>query len=129
MPKTMKDVVAEARDEIEEVDADTARRMLDEGAVIIDVRETDEFERGHIPDAIHIPRGRLEMQIGQRPEMEDHEKPVILYCGSGGRCALAARTLKHMGYTHVMSLCGGLGAWVEAGHAVEVPSGGDDDEE
>lgn len=129
MPQTMKDLVARAKQEIEEVDVEEAERRLDDGAVAIDVREADELERGYLPGAVHIPRGMLEMQVPQRPETQDPDTPVVVYCQGGGRCALAAQTLRTMGYTNVASLAGGFGAWVEAGHEVALPSSAATDEE
>lgn len=131
MPTTMQDLVAEARQEIEEVDAGTAKKRLDEGAVALDVREADEIERGCIPRAVHIPRGILEYTCVQHPATQDPATPIVVYCGAGGRAALAARTLRTLGYRNVASIAGGFGAWVGAGHEVQLPSadgGGEDDE-
>lgn len=129
MPLTMKDLVAQAKQEIEEVDTEEAERRLGEGAIAIDVREADELERGYVPGALRIPRGMLEMQVPQRPETQDADTPMVIYCTAGGRCALAAQTLRNMGYTNVVSLAGGLGAWVEAGHEVALPSSAEDDDD
>lgn len=122
MTRTVQDLIAEAKAEIEEIDPKTARKRLAEGAVAVDVREADELERGHLPGAVHIPRGLLEMKIGQREDTADPQTPIIAYCGGGGRGALATRTLKELGYVNVASLAGGLNAWVEAGHEVQLPA-------
>ena len=90
------------------------------GAVLVDVRETDEWGQGHIPGAKHVPKSHLESRIeGAAP---DHSQPVILYCQSGNRSAWAARTmLEDLGYDHVESMTGGFTLWKDRGYDVEVP--------
>lgn len=90
--------------------------MDDAGAVLVDVRETVERERdGGIPGSVHAPRGLLEFQADpESPAYNDALQPedrIILYCGTGGRSALAAKTLLDMGYDNVASLGGGYAAW------------------
>lgn len=87
-------------------------------ARIIDVRESDEVASGRIPGALHIPRGFLELRVEQaiRPD-----EPVVVYCASGTRSLLAARTLLGMGYADVVSLEGGFDAWKAAGRPVATP--------
>jgi sulfur-carrier protein adenylyltransferase/sulfurtransferase len=86
----------------------------------VDVRETHEFEAGHLPGAKHVPRGYLESRI--EGAVPDHDAHVILYCQSGQRSALAAHTLKDLlGYQHVESMTGGITLWKDRGYAVEVP--------
>jgi sulfur-carrier protein adenylyltransferase/sulfurtransferase len=87
--------------------------------VVLDVREQDEVEQGMIPGAIHIPRGYLELRIEQFAP--DKEVPVVIYCASGIRSALATETLQQMGYADVANLKGGFGAWKEAGFDFVVP--------
>ena len=87
--------------------------------VLIDVREQDEVEQGIIPGAIHIPRGYLELRIEDR--VPDRDAPIVVSCASGIRSALAVETLTQMGYTNVVNLKGGFGAWKEAGFAFVVP--------
>ncbi len=89
------------------------------GTAIIDVREQDEYVQGYIPGASWIPRGFLEQRI--EDAVPDKTHPVILYCAGGTRSALAARSLKELGYTRVKSLAGGFGAWKRAGLAFDLP--------
>lgn len=94
--------------------------------VLIDVREPDEFSAGHLAGAISIPRGVLEFQIETHPALASldgghvpvRERPIILYCRSGARSALAASSLMQMGFTHVSSMAGGITAWQEAGKPI-----------
>ncbi|MDQ3721475.1 MAG: rhodanese-like domain-containing protein, partial [Actinomycetota bacterium] len=86
---------------------------------IIDVRESEEVERGLIPGAKHVPRGHLESRIeGAVPDRSQH---VVLYCASGNRSALAAKTLAELGYENVESMTGGYTLWKDRGYKVEVP--------
>lgn len=87
---------------------------------IVDVREREEFVQGHIPGAVFIPRGYLELQIEQH--QPDRSKPVVVYCAGGVRSLLAARNLQEMGYTNVVSLTGGYNGWKNAGYTVKVPT-------
>jgi sulfur-carrier protein adenylyltransferase/sulfurtransferase len=91
-----------------------------ERPVVVDVREQHEFEEGHIPGAVHVPRGHLESRIeGAAP---DRSNPVVLYCASGNRSALAADTLERLlGYENVESMTGGITLWKDRGYNVEVP--------
>src|SRR5436305_14633259 len=100
----------QVKSEIREVSVDevNARRP----PVLIDVREGDEYEQGYIPGAQWIPRGKLELRI--EDAVPDRNAEMVLYCAGGNRSALAARSLKELGYTHVASLAGGYGAWKRA---------------
>ncbi len=90
------------------------------GAVIVDVREQQEFEESHIPGALHVPRGHLESRI--EGAAKDRSQRVILYCASGNRSALAAKTLHdELGYENVESMTGGITLWKDRGFDVEVP--------
>jgi adenylyltransferase/sulfurtransferase len=84
------------------------------------VRERDEFVQGHVPDAVFIPRGYLELQIEQH--QPDRHAPVVLYCAGGVRSALAARNLHEMGYEQVYSLIGGFNGWKNAGYGFKIPT-------
>lgn len=86
---------------------------------LVDVREKTEWEEGHIPGAVHVPRGYLELRIENA--VPDRNRPVLLYCAGGTRSVLAARTLQDMGYTDVRSMAGGYTAWKDAGLPFEVP--------
>lgn len=106
------DLVAMAKQNITEVNADVARKLLAEGNIaLIDTREESEFAAGHIDNAILIPRGTLEFKISNVPELSDKSKAVLIYCRTGGRSALAAQTLQNLGYTNVLSLAGGFEGW------------------
>jgi molybdopterin/thiamine biosynthesis adenylyltransferase len=108
------------KNRIDEVDPAAVREQMNNGAVIVDVRETDEFASGHLPGAKHVPRGYLESRIeGAVPDRAQH---VILYCASGNRSAYAARTLiEDLGYEHVESMTGGITLWKDRGYEIEVP--------
>src|SRR3954447_3717737 len=88
--------------------------------VIVDVREQHEFEEAHLPGAIHVPRGHLESRI--EGKVSDKSTPVVLYCASGQRSALAANTLQELlGYDDVTSMTGGITLWKDRGYEVETP--------
>ncbi len=113
-------VIKQIRSQVDEVDPADVQRQLGNGAVVVDVRESHEFESGHLSGAKHVPRGYLESRIeGAVPDRGEH---VILYCASGQRSALAAHTLKEaLGYEHVESMTGGITLWKDRGYEVEVP--------
>ena len=100
-------IVEAARSEISEYEAPDLRTMMDDGAplVVIDVREQHEFEAGHLIGAIHIGKGVIERDI-EKHGFGD-EARIVLYCGGGYRSAIAAKSLKDMGWTNVSSLWGG----------------------
>jgi len=117
---TFRDLLAAAKSEIREVDtaaADELRRRP--GAVVLDVREPDEYDQGALPGAIHIPRGHLESQVESR--LPDRDAPVVVYCAGGVRSAFAAKTLQELGYTDVVSVAGGFGKWKDEGREWKVP--------
>lgn len=121
MPKTSHDLVVEAKQAIREVSLETARHLIQEGAVVLDVREPDEFAAGHVPGAIHIPRGMLEFRLAGTPELNDPRRTVLVYCKTSGRAALATVALQSMGVAHAVSLEGGFDAWVASGLPVDLP--------
>src|ERR1700712_1093703 len=114
------EVLRQIKSRIEEVDPSVVREQVSNGAVVIDVREAEEWSTGHIPGARHVPKSFLESRIeGAAPDREQH---VILYCQSGNRSAWAARTLiDDLGYTNVESMTGGITLWKDRGYAVEQP--------
>src|SRR5256714_1426259 len=114
------EVLREIKSRIDEVDPTDVREQIDNGAVVVDVREIDEWSAGHIPGAKHVPKSYLESRIeGAAPDRSEH---VILYCQSGNRSAWAARTLlDDLGYEHVESMTGGITLWKDRGYEVEVP--------
>lgn len=123
MKKSASDLVAEAKANVENLDADAVEAELADGDVIlVDIREAEELEaNGAIPGSVHLPRGMLEFYADPTSpyhrEPLDPSKRVILHCASGGRSALAAATLQAMGYEQVAHLDGGMNAWKEAGKA------------
>ena len=114
------EVLREIKSRIDEVDPAAVRDQMGNGAVIVDVREPEEFAAGHIPGAKHVPKSYLETRIeGAVPDRSAH---VILYCASGNRSAWAARTLlDDLGYENVESMTGGITLWKDRGYDVEVP--------
>ena len=129
MSESLASMIAAARSVANEVPPDAAREALDEGAVklVVDVRELEEFREGHVPDAVNIPRGLLEIRADPASPAADpslsaeRSARVLVYCteGPGARSLFAARTLMDMGYENVDVLAGGLNAWAEAGLPVE----------
>jgi rhodanese-related sulfurtransferase len=101
----------DAKSRIREVSPAEARKLQAGGAVLIDVRESDEFANGHAQDAVHLSRGVLELRIERL--VPDLASPILCYCGGGSRSALAADSLQKMGYTNVASVAGGFKAWKE----------------
>lgn len=127
--KTSAQLVADAKSRTENLTPDEVAREVEGGeAVLIDLREPEErVQNGAIPGAVHAPRGMLEFYADptspyHRPEFDPNRR-TILHCASGGRSALAADTLKHMGYSNVAHLEGGINAWKETGHEVEEGGG------
>ena len=106
-------LAAEARSRIREISASEVSAAINRGALVLDVREREEFLRGHIPKAAHLARGTLELEIEKR--VPDPATEILLYCGAGNRSALSADNLQRMGYTNVKTLAGGLEAWIDAG--------------
>jgi rhodanese-related sulfurtransferase len=111
--------VRRIKDRIDEVDPSEVRELAGEGIALIDVRETEEWDVGHLPGAKHVPRGYLESRIDAA--VPDRSQRVILYCASGNRSALAANTLEELGFEHVESMTGGITLWKDRGYPVEVP--------
>ncbi|CAB4874070.1 unannotated protein [freshwater metagenome] len=117
---TFRDLLAQAKAEITEIDTATAEARIAAGGVtVLDVREPDEFDQGALPGVIHIPRGHLEAQIENR--IVDKTVPVIAYCAGGVRSAFATRTLQELGYTNVVSMAGGFGKWKDEGREWKKP--------
>src|SRR3954451_12458439 len=114
------DYIRQVKQQIDEVDPSDVKPLINNGAAIVDVRETEEWDAGHLPGAKHVPRGYLESRIeGSAP---DRSQRVVLYCASGNRSALAAKTLRdELGYENVESMTGGITLWKDRGYAVDVP--------
>ena len=129
MSLTLQQMVAEARSQAREITPTEAAGAHNRSAVdlIVDVREPDEFRQGHLPSAINIPRGLLEVKADPNSPAtnvllsSDQAAKILVYCtkGPGARSLLAAQTLTSMGYEHVAVLGGGMNAWAEAGLPVE----------
>lgn len=120
MSKSLEDFYEEAKKTVTEITPAEAAKLIDEGGfTILDVREPDEFDEAHIPGAINIPRGFLEVKADllhhkRDPRLQDRNQKIIAYCGGGYRSCLAASTLQQMGFESVLSVNGGWSAWVEA---------------
>lgn len=119
------EVIRRIKSEIREVDPTGVHAGLHangngDGAVVVDVRDTEEWDAGHIPGARHVPRSYLESRI--EGAVPDRDTPIVLYCASGNRSAFAAHTLRDMlGYTNVSSMTGGITLWKDRGYEVDVP--------
>ena len=117
---TYRELLQQTKSEVEEVDASAAQELLSEDSVaVVDVRERDEWDEGHLPRAVHVPRGNLESRIERT--VPDKSSKVLLYCAAGNRSAFAAKTLEELGYENVVSLAGGFTDWKRNGLPYEVP--------
>jgi rhodanese-related sulfurtransferase len=115
--KGFQELVADAKKKITEIfPIDAASKTKSSDAVIVDVREKDEWDDEHIPDAVHMSRGMLELEIEDK--FPDRNTTIICHCGGGGQSALAAESLQKMGYKNVRSMAGGFKAW----KAAELPT-------
>jgi rhodanese-related sulfurtransferase len=119
--KNAHDLVAEAKSCTQEVALKDAEQAIREAAVLIDVREADEFAAGHLAGAILMPRGLLEFKLSAAPTLAARDLKVVLYCKTSGRAALAAQSMQAMGYLNVQSIAGGFDAWVAEGKPVVKP--------
>ncbi|MET0770392.1 MAG: molybdopterin-synthase adenylyltransferase MoeB [Solirubrobacteraceae bacterium] len=115
------EVIRQIKSQVQEVDPAEVSEHLGNGIVLVDVRESDEWDRGHLPGAVHVPRAYLESRI--EGAVKDRDARVVLYCASGQRSALGAHTLKELlGYTNVASMTGGITLWKDRGYKVEQPT-------
>jgi len=116
-----RDLLRDAKAEIEEIDASTAHDQLEspEAPVFVDIRERDDYDQGRIPGALHIVRGSLESRIENA--VPDRSRPIVLYCGEGNRSAFGAKTLGELGYENVTSLSGGFADWKRNGFPTDLP--------
>jgi len=112
-----RELLQQVKADIDQVDAREAQAIDD--AAWIDVREQDEWDEGHIPGAVHIPRGNLESRI--EGFVPDRTQPVVVYCASGARSAFAAKSLQELGYAQPVSLEGGFTDWKRNGYEIELP--------
>ena len=112
-------LVNEAKTRVRELGFSEVKQRLDAGQnfTLVDVREDNEWERGHVPGAVHLGKGIIERDIEQ--VIPDKSAEIVLYCGGGFRSALAADNLRKMGYTNCISMDGGWRAWTAAGFPTE----------
>jgi sulfur-carrier protein adenylyltransferase/sulfurtransferase len=112
--------IRQIKQQIDEVDPADVHEVVGNGVALVDVRETEEWDQGHLPGAKHVPRGYLESRI--EGAVPDRSQRVVLYCASGNRSALAAKTLRdELGYENVASMTGGITLWKDRGYEVETP--------
>ena len=131
MSHSVRDLVAAAKTVIREIGSAELLELQQFGCPVVDVREPEEFAEGHIPGAVNIPRGLLEFEVDGHPAvnyqtaeaLSHRAHPVVLYCLSGGRSALAAEALLRLGFANPMSLEDGILGWADAGHPVVNPLG------
>lgn len=117
---TIRDILKDTKARIREVDTAQGSSLRDEGAIMLDVREADEYEQGAIPGAIHIPRGMLEVSVEAR--IADKDAPIVAFCAGGVRSAFAAESLAQLGYADVVSMDGGFNKWKDEGRDWAVPA-------
>ena len=112
--KSREDLLKEAREEIREMSVEEVKNYLEEGndPILVDIRGLDEWERGHLEGAVHIPRGRLEAEAEEK--LPDKSKETIVYCAGGVRSLLGAVSMKELGYENLISMDGGFGDWEDA---------------
>lgn len=125
MAKSIRDIVNEANNAVEGMDAEATADLVEtDQAIFVDVREPVELAReGKVPGAVHVPRGLLEFAIAEDSPAHNPlftmDKKIVFYCASGGRSALAARTAREMGVTKAVNMIGGFEAYKAIGGAVE----------
>ena len=114
-------IVDEAKRKIREMTIDEFQRRIDRGErlVLVDVREDHEWEKSHLPGAVHLSKGVIERDIEAR--IPDKDAAIVCQCGGGFRSALVCENLQRMGYTNTWSLAGGYRGWIEAGKPIEKP--------
>lgn len=114
-------LVDDAKSRVKQADFREIKRRVDsrEKLTLIDVREDNEWARGHLPGAVHLGKGIIERDIEQA--FPDKDAALVLYCGGGFRSALVADNLQKMGYTQVISMDGGWRGWTTAGYPIEKP--------
>jgi rhodanese-related sulfurtransferase len=125
-PDSIKAYVAAAKKQVKLLKMDEFKALVDQGkaGMIVDVRQENEFSDGYVPGAINVPRGLIEFRIWEEvgfPAATDMGKQMTLYCKTGARCALAAKTLQDLGFTNVASVDMLFDNWVKAGYPVAKP--------
>src|SRR5437867_2095968 len=121
MSANYKDLLTQVKKDIREANVHEveARRKSNENLVLLDVREKEEWDEGHLPGAVHLPRGFLEPRIENT--VPEKGKPIVVYCAGGVRSAFAAKSLQDLGYKNVVSMAGGYGEWKNNGLPFVVP--------
>jgi rhodanese-related sulfurtransferase len=124
-PASVKELVANTRKQIKTVDMAVFKAVFDTKApvLIVDVREPEEFAAGHVPGAVNVPRGLIEFTIWSEvgfPDKTDMNRQIYLYCKTGGRCTLAAKSLQDLGFTRVTAVVMLFEDWKKAGYPVVV---------
>jgi molybdopterin/thiamine biosynthesis adenylyltransferase/rhodanese-related sulfurtransferase len=119
---TYRELLAQARAEIDEITTPEAHRLHEDGAphVFVDVRPRDEWDEGHLPGALHVPRNNLESRV--ETLIPDKSQTLVVYCASGTRSAFATRTLRELGYEHAVNLEDGFVGWKRNGYDFTVPA-------
>ena len=116
---TFQELLAQAKNMIEETDPSGSETLIAQGWVVLDVREVEEYNEGVIPESILIPQGEIEETIEEH--IPDHDQPIIAMCAGGVRSAFAAVTLSEIGYTNVVSMDGGFNLWKQQGRSCASP--------
>lgn len=121
LPPVVTQKIQAAKKQVKTIGMEEYRKVVENPgeALIVDVREPNEFAAGHVPGAINIPRGVLEFQIWKQvgfPANSDLSRNIILQCQSGNRASLAAQSLAELGFTHTTAVVMPLEDWQQAGH-------------
>ena len=126
-PPTINQLVAKTKSQVKTVKMPEFKAAFDRGelGLIVDVRNENEFEDGFIPGAVNVPRGLIEFRVWKLvgfPDKTDMNAKMTLYCATGGRCALATKSLQDLGFTNVTSVDMKFDDWVKAGYPVAKPA-------
>ena len=116
--KTLEQLLGEARENVGHISPDELKEAT-ETIILLDVRDEPDYDEEHLPNAVSLPRGYIELDIDEvAPDADTH---IVTYCGGGTRATLSAHTLKNMGYENVSVLTGGFRGWKAEGLATEEP--------
>jgi len=118
---TYRELLAQVKDEIDEVSSSEVHERLESGErpLLLDVREQDEWQEGHLPGAVHIPRGHLESRV--EALVPDKSREIVVYCAGGSRSAFVAKSLAELGYGDIASMAGGFADWKRNGYDFQTP--------
>ncbi len=122
MVLTRDDLLTQARANLNIITRDQVPSLVSAGATLLDIREAGEFNMGHLPGAVHIPRGLLEFMVGNHPALQNPNQALIVYCKNGGRSTLAADLLQRMGFENITMLGQGFDGWNDANNEIVIPS-------